>query len=170
MTNIVRLVGHELDNGQQDLVWIFFWGETEACVAVIANSTTAFCSLFAKGNSLLRPPQQDNEVSHRSRPRSPHPRTSLRTLPSVTLSGLKSFMLKDPFEVESMRDARETLAPSGNKETFALQVYPVNNTVSSDAQSSHRVSICCFHYLISNELNCVQDLHRDNGLQNKDFV
>ena len=152
ITNIIRVVGHNLSNGQNDLVWILFWGEMEACVAVMANSGTVFPSLFAKGHSVLRasPQQENNSPSPRPRLRTPwsrHPQIDLQTLPTAALSGLRSFMFKDPFEDEEPTNDKEMLSPSVIKETRTLEIDSRDNT-----QFTHRVSIPCQHQSHRNKL------------------
>ncbi|MCJ1283213.1 hypothetical protein MMC26_002541 [Xylographa opegraphella] len=117
ITNIIRAAGHKLDNGQSDVVWILFWGEMEACIAVMANSMTAFRSLFRVGLSKVRKSPQDpknqsplvesSELKHR-------PHVDLPTMPRAKLSGMRSLLFRDPFEDEDedATDSERTLRTS----------------------------------------------------------
>ncbi|MCJ1261008.1 hypothetical protein MMC22_000872 [Lobaria immixta] len=130
ITNIIRASGHKLNNGQDDVVWVLFWLEMEACVAVIANSMTAFRSLFAATTSRIKNSPQRQEkptgirMGHEKRP----PQVDLPTLPTSKLSGLRSMMLKDPFE------DHETIDSDGSVNRSGIQV-----TTPSDATSSHHI-------------------------------
>lgn len=130
ITNIIRASGHKLNNGQDDVVWVLFWLEMEACVAVIANSMTAFRSLFAATTSRIKNSPQRQEkptgirMGHEKRP----PQVDLPTLPTSKLSGLRSMMLKDPFE------DHETIDSDGSVNRSGIQV-----TTPSDATSSHQI-------------------------------
>lgn len=104
ITNIIRASGHKLKNGQDDVVWLLFWLEIEACVAVIGNSMTAFRSLFSTSSSSPRnlPPQNVPVLERVGR--SPVPRIDLATMTTATLSGLKALLDKDPFENREMTE------------------------------------------------------------------
>lgn len=142
ITNIIRASGHKLRNGQDDVVWILFWLEMEACVAVIANSMTAFRSLFATNSSRVKNSPQDQEKPRvlRAGRRRPPPQVNLPTLPAAKLSGLRSMMLQDPF------DDRESLNPDSDMNSSESRVIDSLNTNSShQSQSTNRVS-APFHY------------------------
>lgn len=135
ITNIIRASGHKLNNGQDDVAWVLFWLEMEACVALIANSMTAFRSLFAAGTSRIKnsPQHQEKPAELRMEYRKRPPHVDLPTLPTAKLSGLRSMMLQDPFEDREMMESDGSLHRSG------IQV-----TQSFDAASSHqthRVSV-----------------------------
>lgn len=137
ITNIIRASGHKLNNGQDDVVWILFWEEMEACVAVIANSMTAFRSLFATSTSQLgvSPPPQDDSEAIRMRNRKRTPRIELPTTPTATISGLRSFMSKDPFE------DREVL-----KNGAGIQITRSFQTTSSHGSQTGQ-SVRCLTYM-----------------------
>ena len=44
--SIIRLAGGGADNGQIDTAWVLFWYDTEAAIAIIVVSVTAFRALF----------------------------------------------------------------------------------------------------------------------------
>ncbi|MCJ1318862.1 hypothetical protein MMC15_004194 [Xylographa vitiligo] len=115
ITNIIRAAGHKLNNGQSDVVWILFWGEMEACIAVMANSMTAFRSLFRVGLSKVRRSPRDPknqspliETKHQA----PRHQVDLPTMPKPTLSGMRSLLHGDPFEDEDVADSERTLVAS----------------------------------------------------------
>lgn len=126
--NIVRASGHKLDNGQDDVTWMLFWVEMEACVAVIANSMTAFRSLFAASTSRIKnSPQHEGKpvgigMGYQKRP----PHIDLPMLPTAKISGLRSLMLKDPFE------DRMTIDSIGGLNRPGIQVTNSFNATSSD--------------------------------------
>jgi hypothetical protein len=110
---IVRAVGHDLVNGQNDVVWILFWSHMEACVALIACSMTAFRGLFniKTPNALVRLEPYVQDMKGLSQLGSPS--TPQIAMPSVTkpeISGLRSLLLWDPFEDREERDLESTAA------------------------------------------------------------
>ncbi|MCJ1230794.1 hypothetical protein MMC12_007468 [Toensbergia leucococca] len=129
ITTIIRAAGHKLNNGQDDVTWILFWFEIEACVAVCANSMTAFRSLFVTASSRIRgsPHGEDLSPVHKPKQQRWVPRIEMPTMPTATFSGMKSMMRKDPFEDHEMTESDGTLNGS------TIQV-----TQSFDARSSHR--------------------------------
>lgn len=137
ITNIIRASGHKLNNDLGDVIWIRFWLEMEACVAVTANSMTAFRSLFTAHSSGVRNPPQDQEkprVLRMGRQRRPA-QVNLPTLPAAKLSGLRSMMLQDPFE------DHEPLNPESNMSPSLTQVANSLDTATShQSQSTNRVS------------------------------
>lgn len=135
ITNIIRASGHKLNNGQDDVAWVLFWLEMEACVALIANSMTAFRSLFAATTSMIKnsPQHQEKPAEFRMGYRKRAPHVDLPTLPTAKLSGLRSLMLQDPFE------DRETMEVDGS-----LNQSGIHAAQSFDAASNHqthRVSV-----------------------------
>lgn len=152
ITNIIRASGHKLKNGQDDVVWILFWEQTEACVAVMANSMTAFRSLFATSNSQSGglPPQQGLSSEVRFMQRKRVPRIDLPTVPTATISGLRSFISKDPFE------DRAAVAKDGS----GIQVTRSFQTSSSHG-SQNPPSVRCLPYVAQTTgmLTVVQDWH-----------
>jgi hypothetical protein len=88
---IIRAVGHNLVNGQNDVSWILFWSHMEACVALIACSMTAFRGLF-KGKRRLP------EVDSRSKESGQTPRVAMPHVTRPEISGLRSMLMWDPFE------------------------------------------------------------------------
>ena len=141
ITNIIRASGHKLNNGQNDVVWILFWGEMEACVAVIANSMTAFRSLFIGRISQAGGSPQDKEppTERRVRQRKRVPHVTLPTMPSATFSGLRSLMHADPFEDKETMESELTLDDSCVDEKRSLDTGSHRN-----AQSTPRVSTIPF--------------------------
>ena len=136
ITNIIRASGHKLKNGQDDVVWILFWLEMEACVAVIGNSMTAFRSLFSTSSSDARiSPQQNTPVLGR-RGRGGVPRIDLPTITTITLSGLKSLMDKDPFEDREMIGLDHSWNASGIRITESFDA-----SISQYAQAVQQVSV-----------------------------
>lgn len=135
ITNIIRASGHKLHNGQDDVAWVLFWLEMEACVALIANSMTAFRSLFAASTSRFKNSPQHQEkpaelrMGHKKQP----PHVDLPTLPTATFSGLRSMVLRDPFEDRQTVESDESLSRSG------IQVSKSFNAASS--HQTYRVSL-----------------------------
>ncbi|MCJ1430256.1 hypothetical protein MMC29_008173, partial [Sticta canariensis] len=137
ITNIIRAAGHKLDNGQDDVVWILFWLEMEGSIALIANSMTAFRSLFAASNSRNKnsPQNPAKPAGFRMRGRKGPPHVELPTLPTAKISGLRSMMLKDPFEDRETMDSNGSGNWSGIQDTESL-----DTTIASShqAQSTRR--------------------------------
>lgn len=139
ITNIIRASGHKLKNGQDDVVWVLFWLEMEGCIALIANSMTAFRSLFAASNSRNKnsPQNQAKSADFRRGGQKQPPHVDLPTLPTAKFSGLRSLMLKDPFEDRETVEFNESWNWSGVQGINSLDT----TTASSDqAQSTRRVS------------------------------
>lgn len=148
---IVRAVGHELVNGQNDVVWILFWSHMEACVALIACSMTAFRALFnlkaSQGEVLklgprLRRPVQDNtlvesESSTKGSGKPPRLEMPLMTKPEI--SGLRSILMWDPFEGEKVYDVESTVAGNSDRTWF--------NDVSVVSSNTTRIVSCFFGVL-----------------------
>ncbi len=144
IANIIRAAGHELKNSQQDGLWIDLWVGLEACVAIVANSMTAFRSLFTAGNSRARvsPQHQRNSLELLTRLLNRAPYVELPTMPTATLLRLKSRMRHDHLvnrtvtcsgdtfkELDECEIAQPASAPSG----------PGIRVVQSfEAWSSHR--------------------------------
>lgn len=138
ITNIIRASGHKLKNGQDDVAWVLFWLEMEACVALIANSMTAFRSLFAASTSRIKnsPQPQKEPAELRMGNRKLPPHVDLPTLPTAKISGLRSMMLQDPFEDRETTDSDSTLNGSG-----VHVIKSFDATSSHQNQSAHRVSV-----------------------------
>lgn len=89
----VKTAGHSLVNGLDDVIWIVFWLQIEACAAVIANSFTAFRSLFTHRSSQAKPDPPPYER---------HSTTLQRQKDSAQKGTLTrqygSWLAKDPFE------------------------------------------------------------------------
>ena len=67
ITAVVRIAGGNINHGQVDTAWAIFWLQTEAAVAVIVVSMTAFRALFvAHKASKHQSPIQQNGLSSRS--------------------------------------------------------------------------------------------------------
>ena len=102
---IVRAVGHYLANGQNDVVWILFWKNMEACVAIIACSMTAFRGLWSivKSNGAKLGPLDNGRKKSAIQIDAPSNKEKKRdqipqlTMSSVT-SGLRGMLMWDPFE------------------------------------------------------------------------
>lgn len=142
ITNIIRASGHKLKNGQDDVVWILFWLEMEACVVVVANSMTALRSLFAPNNSRVKnsPPDQEKPRMLRAGHRKQPPQVNLPTLPAAKLSGLRSMMLQDPFE------DREPLKSDNYMSSSDIQaIDSLDRASSRQSQSTNRVTTS-FHF------------------------
>ncbi|MCJ1306716.1 hypothetical protein MMC25_000359, partial [Agyrium rufum] len=153
ITNIIRVVGHDLTNGQDDLVWLFFWLQIEACIAVMANSATAFRSLFARGTATVKPSAHDggeggagdrspvlkktrsSKKKTASSSSGEKPQVGLTSLPTVAFSGLRSWMMTDPFADEELDDAATlTNAAGGTTENLPMQIRVVNSLDVSSTQ------------------------------------
>jgi hypothetical protein len=134
---IVRAVGHNLINGQNDVVWILFWSHMEACVALIACSMTAFRALFhikvPLGKKLgLRPLVQDKkdlvQVGSPSEESGQTPQLAMPTITRPEISGLRSILMWDPFEDRVDVDVERVIAGDA-EHTW----YRDESTVSSNA-------------------------------------
>lgn len=136
ITNIFRASGHKLKNGQDDVVWILFWGEMEGCVAVMANSMTAFRSLFTTVNSKGDSPQEQSPIL-KIRQRNRSPQIDMPTMPSATFTGIRSMLRKDPFEDHQMVDNEMAAL----KEEGGIRVtHSFHGDYTNNSQSTHRVS------------------------------
>ena len=139
ITNIIRASGHKLDNGQDDVVWVLFWLEMEGCIALIANSMTAFWSLFAASNSRNKnsPQNQAKSAGFRMKGQKRPPHVELPTLTTSKISGLRSMMLKDPFEDRETMDSNGSWNWSGIQDPESLDTTTASG---HQAQSTRRVS------------------------------
>lgn len=104
---IIRAVGHNFVNGQNDVVWILFWTHMEACVALIACSMTAFRGTFkTKGFSReklrLKPFIQNRkrlmQIDSPSQGSEQAPQVKMPKMTRPEISGLRSLLMWDPFE------------------------------------------------------------------------
>lgn len=101
---IVRAVGHYLDNGQNDVVWILFWSHMEACVAIIACSMTAFRGLWSivKSNGAKLGPLANRRRKSATQIDAPSKKKKRDQIPEVNMSsvtsGLRGMLMWDPFE------------------------------------------------------------------------
>ena len=139
--NIIRLSGIKLKNKQDDTVWILFWNVIEACVAVMANSMTAFRSLFAAGTSrAAQSPDRPaaavipSEMARYQKMRQP-PLGSTSAF-TATFSGLMSILHQDPFEDHESLDAERTLTAVSEDQVTQLQ----NQNFTHTSKSTRRVS------------------------------
>ena len=94
ITAVVRVAGGNISHGQVDSAWAIFWLQTEAAVAVIVVSMTAFRALFVTHKaSKHQSPNQQNDLSSRSiwskRVRS---RSNSLTAPSPTFTGVRTYI------------------------------------------------------------------------------
>jgi hypothetical protein len=112
---IIRAVGHNLVNGQNDVVWILFWSHMEACVALIACSMTAFRGLFnnkgsrgAKLSPFIQDKKSPLQTDTPSKGSEQTPQVEMPTMTKPEISGLRSMLMWDPFE------DREDVAAEGN--------------------------------------------------------
>ena len=127
---IIRAVGHNLMNGQNDVSWILFWSHMEACVALIACSMTAFRGLF-KGKKRL--PEVDSE----SKETGQTPRVAMPHVTRPEISGLRSMLMWDPFEDRDDGDLEfEGTTIAGQSE---LTSFGTRSVLSSDATKVCRI-------------------------------
>lgn len=99
---LVRVSAYRIE-GQSDASWNLFWQYIEACIAIIMGSATAFRTLFV-GENLRKTPEKKLSYSIRLRVLRKNKLTSeksdwedaygrhLPTVPSATLSGLRTFI------------------------------------------------------------------------------
>ena len=110
ITAIVRVAG-PLVNGSTDLTWNFFWQQMEACFAITMVSLTAFRSVFAsdgsRGSNSKSKKRWYNNITHRTPPskrsREDDARPGLPSIPSATLTGMRTFIRRG--NVESHYDS-----------------------------------------------------------------
>lgn len=115
---IIRAVGHNLTNGQNDVVWILFWSHMEACVAIIACSMTAFRGLWnivrfngAKLDPFGKARNDATRIDRPSKKGDEIPQVNL----SSTTSGLRGMFMWDPFEERANKDINvNDMETSGN--------------------------------------------------------
>ncbi|KAI9833649.1 MAG: hypothetical protein M1826_006739 [Phylliscum demangeonii] len=109
LTALVRVSGLSTAAGTIDVAWILFWQQFEACVAVALASFTAFRSLFvadasskASDRRLIQPsPRSRSSAARRwtaRRKRSTDDRGPIKlpSIPSATLTGLRTFIRAGP--------------------------------------------------------------------------
>lgn len=119
---LVRIGGYRIQ-GKVDTTWQFFWQHIEVCIAIIMGSATAFRTLFVGENS-RKTPNKKPSYSIRLRilrKKTPTSEKSdwedangrhLPTVPSATLSGLRTFIDRRGRTRVGMKSRR------GNWETF----------------------------------------------------
>ena len=102
LISLVRIGGYRI-RGKIDTTWQVFWHYIEACIAIIMGSATAFRTLFVGENS-RKTPEKKPSYSVRLRLWRQHNPTRensdwedangrhLPTIPSATLSGLRTFI------------------------------------------------------------------------------
>lgn len=129
---LVRVVGFRIQ-GKTDITWQHFWMYMEACVAIIMGSATAFRTLFLGDNSrktperkplhsfrlrLLRRYNSTSETPNWEKTNGGH----LPTVPSATLSGLRTFIHRHGrtnVEMTTRRSDWETLPDDNDGAIFA---------------------------------------------------
>lgn len=111
IANIIRAAGHKLKNGQQDGLWIDLWVQLEACVAIVANSMTAFRSLSTAGHSRARvsPQHQRKSLKLLTKPLNRAPYVELPTMPTATPLSLNSRMRHDHLVDRTVTCSGDTL-------------------------------------------------------------
>ncbi|MCJ1361371.1 hypothetical protein MMC16_000470 [Acarospora aff. strigata] len=136
ITNIIRAASHKLNNGQEDVLWLLFWSEMEGCIAVIANSMTAYRALFAASSSQIGDSPRHEERSSALRNRYPKriPGGDLPTMPAPTFTGFKSMIQKDPFADDGEMMDSERMLKGGS----GIQVTHSFRTHSSSGDPSER--------------------------------
>ena len=95
----VRIGGYRIQH-QIDVTWQAFWQYVEACVAIIMGSATAFRTLFVGEKSRKAPKKKlsysiRQRLMQKSSPKQDWEDTNgrhLPTVPSATLSGLRTFI------------------------------------------------------------------------------
>lgn len=126
----------------------------EACVAVIANSMTAFRSLFTTSSSRLSPQHQENSPPAKDRRVNGNqgPYVELPTVPSATLSGFRSMLRKDPFENrtatihQDLHSSHPLTSFSGTSNTSNNRcIYPEDGSFHSQAEL--RVCVCFSNHI-----------------------
>ena len=92
--SIITVAKSKDSNGQSDAAWLNFWTSVETSIAVMTISVGAFRSLFSSTKST-------NENRERSRiwprihhigGRGRHPNLRLNTMPSATLTGMRTII------------------------------------------------------------------------------
>ena len=103
VVTIVRVAGSKIDRGEVDILWLAFWEQQEASIAVMVISLSAFRALFV-AKSMNNPPrrplrQSINDWRQRVERRRLGPTTNeqetqdigmLPQVPGPTLSGMSS--------------------------------------------------------------------------------
>ncbi|KAI9824019.1 MAG: hypothetical protein M1826_007552 [Phylliscum demangeonii] len=98
-TAIVRVSGLFTPFGDIDIGWLLFWQQVEACVAVALASFTAFRSIFVAEASKRRearvkasPSALGRRWARRRQPTTAGDAIKLPSIPSATLTGLRTFL------------------------------------------------------------------------------
>lgn len=96
ITAVVRIAGGNINHGQVDTAWAIFWLQTEAAVAVIVVSMTAFRALFVahKASKHLSPNQQDGLSSRSVWSKRLRSRDDSVTGPSPWATGVRTYIGK----------------------------------------------------------------------------
>jgi hypothetical protein len=140
ITNVIRAAGHKLTNGQDDVAWILFWSEMEACVAVMANSMTAFRSLFAPSRD-FDPSVADPTPPSPGSKKKKTPNVQMPTMPSATFTGLRSFLRKDPFADPSDLESEPTWDGQTQNASTQAGTASFDATSTDRSRSTNRVSL-----------------------------
>ena len=108
----------------------------EGCIAVIANSMTAYRALFAASSSQIGDSPRHEERSSALRNRYPKriPGGDLPTMPAPTFTGFKSMIQKDPFADDGEMMDSERMLKGGS----GIQVTHSFRTHSSSGDPSER--------------------------------
>ena len=96
ITAVIRVAGGNINHGQVDTSWAIFWLQTEAAVAVIVVSMTAFRALFVAHRALKQqsPNQQDGLTSRSIWSKRSRSRDNSLTIPSPLFTGVRTYIGK----------------------------------------------------------------------------
>lgn len=135
---IVRISGLPSKN-QIDATWGVFWQQIEACVAVLLVSFTAFRSFFISAQNKRAPkkaPPISGQVSRR-RPFNWGNPTGVRlpTIPSATLTGLRTFIRGGPRR-ESVGSTLDESVQLTSRGISNLEAFPEATKVASTSTCS----------------------------------
>ena len=97
ITAVVRVAGGNINHGQVDTSWAVFWLQTEAAVAVIVVSMTAFRALFVshRASKQQSPNQQDGLSSRSAWSKRFRSRDDSLTIPSPLFTGVRTYIGKE---------------------------------------------------------------------------
>ena len=115
---IIRMSGMKFSDGADDFIWLFFWSQQEASIAVTMVSASAFRSLFV-AKVLHRDPPSHPQISSfwrmklaRRPARDLHHRDELPQIPRATLTGMRTMIREAHISTyEPMDDEADRFSP-----------------------------------------------------------
>ena len=127
IATIIRIAGMTVNGKLVDIVWLFFWWQQEASIAVIMVSVTAFRFFFV-ANALSHEPQRPKLSSfwrkRLEKKRASHGQNSdeLPQIPHATLTGMRTMIHKT--QEPGTTQARSSLEKTGFEPPATRSIVP----------------------------------------------